>query len=75
MAKIYPVRSLIYAKYDSEAELCRELGWPRQRLNRITNGTKEPDIREVKILAEKLECPFEKLADMFLRHFEEKEGA
>ena len=66
MAKIYALRSLIYAKYDSEAKLADELGWPRQRLNKITNGTKEPDLDEVKVLAEKLDRPFSDIAFIFL---------
>ena len=66
MAKIYALRALIYAKYDSEAKLADELGWPRQRLNKITNGTKEPDLDEVKVLAEKLDRPFSDIAFIFL---------
>ena len=66
MAKIYGLRSLIYAKYDSEAKLAEELGWPRQRLNKITNGSKEPDLNEVKVLAEKLDRPFSDIAFIFL---------
>lgn len=66
MAKIYALRSLIYAKYDSEAKLAEDLGWPRQRLNRITNGSKEPDLDEVKVLAEKLDRPFSDIAYIFL---------
>lgn len=66
MAKIYALRSLIYAKYDSEAKLADDLGWPRQRLNKITNGTKEPDLDEVKALAKKLDRPFSEIAFIFL---------
>jgi len=66
MAKVYALRSLIYAKYDSEAKLAADLGWPRQRLNKITNGTKEPDLDEVKALADKLERPFSEIAFIFL---------
>ena len=66
MAKVYGLRSLIYAKYDSESKLATELGWPRQRLNKITNGIKEPDIYEVKALADKLGRSVSEMVDIFL---------
>lgn len=67
MAKIKELRSLIYGRYDSESQLADDLGWPRQRLNKITNGTKEPDLEEVKALADKLEKPFSEIAEIFLQ--------
>lgn len=66
MAKIRELDSLIHAKYDREAGLARDLGWTRQRLNKITNGGKEPDLEEVRALARQLERPFEEIAFIFL---------
>lgn len=66
MAKNYPLRSLIFSRYDSEAQMAEDLGWSRQRLNRITNGVKEPDLNEVKEIAEKLGRPFQEIAYIFL---------
>ena len=42
MAKVKALRGLIYERFDHEADLAKQLGWPRQRLNRITTGAKEP---------------------------------
>lgn len=68
MSKVNEIRGLIYGKYDNEAQLAKELGWPRQRLNKITNGTKEPDIDEVCALAEKLDQSIEDVVHIFLRY-------
>ena len=66
MEKIKAFKSLIYARYDSESAFARDLGWSRQRLNRITNGRKEPDLDEVQILANKLGQSFSDVANIFL---------
>ncbi len=66
MEKIKELKSLIYAKFDSESALASALGWNRQRLNKITNGKKEPDLEEVQAIAEKLERPFTEVAYIFL---------
>lgn len=66
MAKIYPLSSLIHANYPSEAAFAEALGWTKQRLNMITNGKQEPDLYDVKAIAEKLDRPFEEIALIFL---------
>ncbi len=68
MAKVIELRGLIYGKYETEAQLANELGWPKQRLNLITNGTREPDLEEVAALAEKLDKSVEEMVFIFLRH-------
>ena len=68
MAKIIELRGLIYGKYETETQLANELGWPKQRLNLITNGTREPDLEEVAALAEKLDKSVEEIVFIFLRH-------
>ena len=68
MAKVNEIRGLIYSRYDSEAQLAQELGWPRQRLNAITNGLKEADIDEIYALSQKLETPVDEIVYIFLRH-------
>lgn len=60
------LRGLIYSKYHNESELARTLGWSRQRLNRITTGRKEPDIRDMKALASALDVTVQDLFDIFL---------
>lgn len=66
MAKVKALRGLIYERFDHEADLARQLGWPRQRLNRITTGAKEPDIYEARALAESLEVPIDRIVQIFL---------
>ena len=66
MGKIFELNGLIHSHYSSEAELARTLNWTRQRLNRITNGDKEPDLEEVRDLANALHEPFDKIAHIFL---------
>lgn len=68
MAKVREIRALIALHYDSESAAAKELNWKRQRLNRITGGTKEPNIEEVKQLSIILKTPFEDVANIFLRH-------
>ena len=67
MAKILGLRGLIFSKFESEADMAKALGWPRQRLNKITNGVKEPDLQEVQAMAEALGEEFMVVANIFLR--------
>ena len=66
--KIKELRGLIYGKFNSESEMARFLGWPRQRLNKITNGIKEPDVKELNELAITLGKPVGDIAQIFLSH-------
>ena len=68
MEKVRELCSLIHLKYDSEAACARALGWSKQRLNRITNGEREPDIYEAAELAVCLETDVAHLAQIFLRY-------
>ena len=68
MAKIQELRGLIYGKYDTESQLATELGWTKQRLNIITNGTREPNLEELEALAGKLDKSVEDMVYIFLRH-------
>jgi transcriptional regulator with XRE-family HTH domain len=68
MAKVVELRGLIYGKYETESQLANELGWSKQRLNLITNGSREPDLEEVAALAEKLDKSVEEMVFLFLRH-------
>ena len=67
MARIIELSGLIYSKYEKECQLADELGWPRQRLNKIVNGRKEPDLEEVAALAGKLDMTVGDLVCLFLR--------
>ena len=67
MKKVLELRGMIYGKYESEAALAADLGWSRQRLNKITCGIKEPDLEEVSALAGALDQPIETIVQIFLR--------
>lgn len=66
--KIRELRGLIYTAYDSEADFANALGWTRQRLSRITNGSKEPDVEELNTLANGLGVSVEMVVKIFLLH-------
>lgn len=61
-------RALIYANYDTEAQLADDLGWPRQKLNRMTNGMAMPNISELNDLAQKLNVDIGQIARIFLHN-------
>lgn len=60
------LRGLICAKYRSEAACAREIGWSKQRLNKITNGKKIPDVTELNCIAVALGCDAGDLLRFFL---------
>lgn len=64
--KILPLRGLIHGKYTSEAACAREMGWTRQKLNKLTTGKKIPDIAELKTLSVTLGVSIDLLANIFL---------
>ena len=66
--KVLELRSIIYSKYNSEAELARILNWFPQRLNLITNGIREPNIKDLNDLKNALGLTADELVDIFLRH-------
>lgn len=61
------IRSIIYRKFDTEKACAEALGWPKQRLNNITNGKKEPTVSEIAAIARTVEAPVETLAEVFCR--------
>lgn len=67
MAKVRGLRGAIYERFDSEAEFARVLGWPKQKLNRITTGHREPTITEVNEFAQALKIPVSEVAEFFLQ--------
>lgn len=66
MERVYELCGLIHAKFENESCFADKLGWPRQRLNKITTGRKEPNLNEVSEIAAGLQEPFEKIANIFL---------
>lgn len=61
------LEEMIRVKYKTEAAMANALGWPRQRLNKITNGDKEPSLLETEMIARVLDEPVNKLFYIFLR--------
>lgn len=68
MDKVKELRGLIYGQYDSESQFAKAVGWPRQRVSKITNGVKEPDIGELNVLAKALNKSVGEIAQIFLRY-------
>lgn len=66
MAKNNELRGLIYTKYSSLSDCARALGWPRQRLDRITNGYHIPNLVETAMLARVLDSSVNTIAEFFL---------
>ena len=60
------LKKMIYGKFDSEKDCADAMGWPKQRLNKITNGKKEPSVSEVVKFARAVEEPVEIVANIFL---------
>jgi len=69
--KVLGLRSLIYGKFETESAFAECLGWSRQRLSRITNGKKVPDIYEAKLMADILGVDIDTFAGFFFPPFEE----
>lgn len=60
------LKDLIATKFASEAAMARALGWKRQRLNKITTGSKEPDLHEASDMANVLDVSISQIASFFL---------
>ena len=59
-------KAIFDAGYRSESAMANSLGWPRQRLNKITNGIKEPDLQELDAISQALHRPIGEVARFFL---------
>lgn len=61
------LRGIVYSRYRSESEMAKQMGWPKQRLNKITTGAKEPTVQELNELAIALDMEIGRLAQIFLQ--------
>ena len=68
MQKIKELRGLIYGLYDSESALAKKINWDKRKLNRITNGKKEPNIEEINTLANALNTNVADIVHIFLQY-------
>lgn len=60
------LKELIRRKYGTESKCAKEIGWTRQKLNKITNGNKEPTVSELNIMANCLDIDVGNLSKFFL---------
>ncbi len=60
------LRGIIYSRFKSEADCARNLGWSKQKLNKITNGRQMPDITELNRMSVVLETDVGTLLKIFL---------
>ena len=65
-AKVKALRGLIFSKFDSEAEFAQSIGWPRQRLSKISNGKKQPTLHEIDAMSKGLNIQPDQLMGIFL---------
>ena len=68
MGKVFELSALIHGKFRSDSDFARNLGWTRQRLYKIVNGLKDPSLDEAIDIANGLEEPLDKIAQIFLRY-------
>lgn len=60
------LRGMIYSRFKTETECAKQLGWPKQKLNYITNGKRLPNIKDTVKLAETLQVDIDKIISIFL---------
>lgn len=63
------IKSVIYGAFKNETECASVMGWPRQRLNKITNGAKEPSVSEMGAIALATGSTLEKISNIFLLYW------
>jgi len=61
-----PIKEELRQRFGSEAEAARRLGWPRQRLNRLTNRRRQPKMSDLAALGQILEKPPSEVVQFFL---------
>lgn len=60
------LKDMVYRKYKNESAMAASLGWPRQRLNKITTGRRVPTVQEVGEISNALGENVGKIAGLFL---------
>ena len=60
------LRGIIYSTYETEKDCAIAMGWPKQRLNKIANGKKEPSVSEVSAIAKAVKRSVGEVAEIFL---------
>ena len=60
------IKAVIYGKFQTETACAAQMGWPRQRLNKIVQGKKEPTASELDAIAKATETAIDSIAKIFL---------
>ena len=63
---ILKFRGMIYSNFKNESEMAKNIGWTRQRLNKISTGKKIPNIHEINVLAKALGTDVHTIMQFFL---------
>lgn len=63
------IKDVIYGKFKTETACAAQMGWPRQRLNKITQGKKEPTASELAAIAHATDNRIEAIAKIFLLYW------
>lgn len=56
----------IFSVYKNESKCAEALGWPRQKLNKIVNGNKEPTVEELNEIAKVIKKSVGEVVSFFL---------
>ncbi|MCT4544535.1 MAG: hypothetical protein N4A63_13405 [Vallitalea sp.] len=60
------LRGHIYSLYSSQNALTQELGWPKNKIGRILNGSAVPNVNDCEMLTEKLKLTAEEYISIFI---------
>ena len=60
------IKAVIYGKFQTETACAAQMGWPRQRLNKIVQGKKEPTASELDAIAKATGTAIDSIAEIFL---------
>lgn len=62
------IKERIKERYGSEAAFARELGWTRQRLNRVLKGQRSMPVSAVMDFSRALDCTVEDVVRYFFKY-------
>lgn len=65
--RIGGLTGLIYAKFRSQTECAKALGWQKQKLSRIVNGVSKPDVDDVNALANVFDKPVNEITEFWVK--------
>ena len=63
------IKTAIHERFPTESACASAMGWPRQRLNKITQGKKEPSVSELGQISTATEMSLDVIAQIFLTYW------